>query len=56
MPIYWNFMESGISEIEIWLNFWVSASNEFGKVWEEGNLVHSVKKSKEQDKVQKEGQ
>ena len=27
--IYWNFMESCISGIGIWLNFWVSASNEF---------------------------
>ena len=56
MSVYWNFMESGISEIEIWLNFWVSASNKLGKVWEEGNLVHSLKKSKGRDKVQKEGQ
>ena len=39
MRIYQNFMESGISEIEIWLNIWVSASNELGKVWEEDNLV-----------------
>ena len=29
--IYWNFMESGISGIGIWLNLWVSASNELGK-------------------------
>ena len=41
--IYWNFMESGISEIEIWLNLWVSASNELGKVLQEGSLVAFVK-------------
>ena len=35
---YQNFMESGISETEIGLNFWVSASNELGKVWEEDNF------------------
>ena len=29
--IYWNFMESGISGIGIWLNSRVSASNELGK-------------------------
>ena len=33
--IYWNFMESGISGIGIWLNLRVRASNELGKVWEE---------------------
>ena len=32
MRIYQNFMESGISEIEILLNFLVSASNGLGKV------------------------
>ena len=41
--IYWNFMESGISEIEIWLNLWVSASNELDRVLEEGSLVAIVK-------------
>ena len=41
--IYWKFMESGISEIEIWLNLWVSASNELGRVLEEGSLVAIVK-------------
>ena len=46
MPIYCNFMEFGISEIEIWLNFRVIASNELSKVWEEGNLVPFVKKVK----------
>ena len=29
--IYLNFMEPGISGIEIWLDLWVSASNELGK-------------------------
>ena len=29
--IYFNFMESAISGIEIWLNLWVSATNELGK-------------------------
>ena len=43
MRIYQNFMESGISVTEIWLNFWVAASNELGKVWEEDNLVLVVK-------------
>ena len=28
-------MESGISENEMLVNFWVSASDELGKVWEE---------------------
>ena len=28
-------MESGISENEILVNFWVRASDELGKVWEE---------------------
>ena len=42
-PIYWNFMESGISEIEIWLNLWVSDSNELGRVLEEGSVVVIVK-------------
>ena len=41
--IYWNFIESSISKIEIWLNLWVSASNELGKVLEEGSLVAIVK-------------
>ena len=41
--INWNFMESSISEIDIWLNLQVSASNELGKVWEEGSLVAIVK-------------
>ena len=37
-------MESGSLEIEIWLNnLWVSASNELGKVLEEGSLVPIVK-------------
>ena len=36
-------MESVISEIEIGLNLWVSASNELVKVWEEGSLVAIVK-------------
>ena len=36
-------MESGSWEIEIWLNLWVSASNELGKVLEEGSLVPVVK-------------
>ena len=43
MRIYQNFMESGISEAEIWFNFWASASNELGKVWEEDNVVLVVK-------------
>ena len=34
-------MESGILEIEIWLNWPVM--NELGKVWQEGNLVLIVK-------------
>ena len=29
--IYWNFMESGISGIGIWLNLSVSTGNELGK-------------------------
>ena len=29
--IYWNFMDFCISGIGIWLNFWVSASDELGK-------------------------
>ena len=41
--IYWSFMESVISGIEIGLNLWVSASNELVKVWEEGSLVAIVK-------------
>ena len=41
--IYWNFTESGISEIEMWLNLWVGASNELGKALEEGSLVAFVK-------------
>ena len=41
--IYWNFMESGISEIERWLNLWVSDSNELGRVLEEGSLVVIIK-------------
>ena len=36
-------MKSGISEIEIWLNLWASASNELRKVREEGSLVTFVK-------------
>ena len=43
MRIYQNFMESGISETEIWRNFLVSASNELGKVWEGDNVVLVVK-------------
>ena len=31
-------MESVISEIAIWLNLCVSASNKLVKVWEEGSL------------------
>ena len=38
-------MESGISDIEIWLNFLVSASSELGKVLEKGSLVAIVKNS-----------
>ena len=41
--IYWNFVESDVLEIEIWLNLWVSASNELGRVLEEGSLVVIVK-------------
>ena len=37
--IYWNFMESGISGIGIWLNLWVSASNELGKLYFWQNLL-----------------
>ena len=37
--IYWNFMESGISGIGIWLNLWVSASNELGKPYFWQNLL-----------------
>ena len=33
-----NFMESVFSEIAIWLNLCVSASNKLVKVWEEGSL------------------
>ena len=36
-------MESGSLEIEIWLNVLVSASNDLGKVLEEGSLVPIVK-------------
>ena len=35
-------MESDISENEIWLNLCVSASNELGRVLEEGSLVVSL--------------
>ena len=38
-------MESGISEIEIWLNLWVSANNELGKVLEQGSTIAIVKSS-----------
>ena len=38
-------MESGISEIEIWLNLWVSANNELGKVLEQGSTIAIVKNS-----------
>ena len=41
--IYWNFTESGISEIEMWLNLWVGASNGLGNALEEGSLVAFVK-------------
>ena len=41
--IFLNFMESGIAATEIWLNLWVSASNELGKVWAEVNLSLIVK-------------
>ena len=37
--IYWNFMESGISGIGIWLNLWVSANNELGKPFFWQNLL-----------------
>ena len=53
MRIYWNFMESGISDIEIWLKFWVSGSNELGKIWEEGNVVPFVKMSRNGIKFRK---
>ena len=43
MRIYQNFIASGISETEIWLNFLVSASNELDEVSEEDNLVLVVK-------------
>ena len=56
MRIYQNFMESGISEIEIWLNFWVSASNGLGKVWEKDNLVLVVKINKGKGGDQEEDQ
>ena len=46
MRIYQNFMESDISEIEKWPSFWVSASNELGKVWEKDNLVLVAKVDK----------
>ena len=52
--IYWNFMESGFSEIEICLNLWVSASKELGKVLEEGSPVvieKIVKRIPGQDKM-----
>ena len=35
-------MEFGISEIEIWLNLCVSASNKLVKVWEEGSLGTNI--------------
>ena len=53
MRIYWNFMESGIWDIEIWLKFWVSGSNELGKIWEEGNVVPFVKMSRDGIKLRK---
>ena len=37
--IYWNFMESGISGIRIWLDLWVSASNALGKPYFWQNLL-----------------
>ena len=36
--IYWNFMESSISGIGIWLNLWVIASEELGKPYFWQNL------------------
>ena len=53
MRIYWNFMESVISDIEIWLKFWVSGSNALGKIWEEGNVVPFVKMSRDGIKLRK---
>ena len=37
--IYWNFMESSNSGIRIWLDLWVSASNELGKRYFWQNLL-----------------
>ena len=37
--IYWNFIESGISEIRKWLNLWVIASDELGKPYLWQNLL-----------------
>ena len=39
--IYWNFMESGISGIRIWLDLWVSANNELGKPYFWQNLLET---------------
>ena len=38
---YWNFMESGISGIRIWLDLWVSANNELGKPYFWQNLLET---------------
>ena len=48
------YMESGISEIKMWLNLSVSASSELGKVLEEGSLVAFIKRMLGQDKMGKE--
>ena len=39
--IYWNFMESGIPGIRIWLDLWVSANNELGKPYFWRNLLET---------------
>ena len=45
--IYWNFMESGISGIRIWLDLWLSASNELDKqyLWQNPLEIDPLRQS-----------